>query len=263
MRIGEIDVTPFSDGFFSMPPAYFGESADWEPHKALLNDSGNLIVPIGCFIVRTGGQTVLVDAGLGDLDLGEMGKGGALPAELAAAGVTPDEIDVVVCTHLHLDHSGWLVKDGAPFFPNATVRFGAADWDQFVVDQHGGPQTAVDIKLLADLGRVETIDGDDVSIAPGITARAAPGHTHGHNVLVLSSGEERAMLLGDAVTCPVQLEEPDWSAMSDIDAALARRTREALWRELEGTDTTAVAAHFPGLEFGRVLPGKGKRYFSV
>jgi hypothetical protein len=78
----------------------------------------------------------------------------------------------------------------------------------------------------------------------------------------LSSGQQRALLLGDAVTCPVQLEEPDWSAMSDVDPALAARTREALWQELEGSADLAVAAHFPGLEFGRVLKGQGRFYFS-
>jgi glyoxylase-like metal-dependent hydrolase (beta-lactamase superfamily II) len=263
MRIGDIDVTPVSDGHFNMPASYFGENASFEPHKALLNENGMLVVPIGCFIVRTGDLTVLVDAGLGDIDYGEVGQGGDLPASLAAHGVSPDDVDMVICTHLHSDHSGWLVKDGAPFFPNAAVRFGAGDWGQFVEQALGGPQTAADVKLLADMGRVETIDGDGVTVAPGITARTAPGHTDGHVVLVLSSGDARAVLLGDAVTCPIQLEEPDWGAMSDVDPALAARTREALYKELEGTDTLAVGAHFPGLEFGRVLPGQGKRFFSV
>ena len=263
MRIGEIDVTPLSDGFLAMPPIYFGEAADWGPHKALLNEEGNIPVPIGCFLIRTGGQTVLIDAGIGDLDFGSIGRGGELPAQLAAEGVSPADIDLVICTHLHLDHSGWLVKDEKPFFPNATVRFGAGDWQQFVVDGVDDPGTKMRVQLLADLDRVDMIDGDDVVLAPGITSRHAPGHTHGHNVLVLSSGDERAVLLGDAVTCPVQLEEPDWQAMSDVDKDLAARTREALFTELEGTDTVAVAAHFPGLEFGRILPGQGKRYFSV
>jgi glyoxylase-like metal-dependent hydrolase (beta-lactamase superfamily II) len=263
VRIGEIDVTPLSDGHFNMPPMYFGESADWEPHKALLNDEGNLVVPIGCFLIRTGEHTVLIDAGLGDLDLGPVGKGGELPAEIARAGASPDEVDLVVCTHLHLDHAGWLTKDGKPMFPNATVRFGQGDWAQFVEDGSEAPQVKESVQLLAGLDRVEMIDTDGVSLAPGITARMAPGHTMGHLVLVLASGEERAVLLGDAITCPVQLEEPDWAAMSDVDKDLSARTREALWAELEQTGATAVGAHFPGLEFGRVLPGQGKRYWQV
>jgi glyoxylase-like metal-dependent hydrolase (beta-lactamase superfamily II) len=110
---------------------------------------------------------------------------------------------------------------------------------------------------------VEPITTDGESIAPGVTARSAPGHTHGHVVLVLSSHGERVVLLGDAITCPVQLEEPDWQAISDVDAALATRTREALFRELEGSGDLAVAAHFPDLRFGRVLPGQGVRHFVV
>ena len=79
--------------------------------------------------------------------------------------------------------------------------------------------------LLDRQSRLAPIDGDSVSVAPGITARAAPGHTHGHVVYVLSSAGERAVLLGDAITCPVQLQEPEWGAISDVDGALAARTR--------------------------------------
>ena len=262
VKIGKIDVTPLSDGHFNMPPMYFGETADWEPHKALLNADGNLEVPIGCFLIRTGDQTVLIDTGLGELDLGPIGRGGDLLSQLSAAGVAPSDIDLVVWTHLHADHAGTLTKDDAPTFPNAGLRFGEGDWEQFVVDGSEAPNVKASVQLLADLGRVEVIDTDGTAIAPGITARMAPGHTMGHLVLVLASGDERAVLLGDAVTCPVQLEEPDWSAMSDVDKELAARTRESLYAELEGTDTRMVGAHFPGLQFGRVMRGEGKRYFS-
>ena len=118
------------------------------------------------------------------------------------------------------------------------------------------------MEALATTDRLEPMEGDLVAIAPGITARHTPGHTMGHYGLVLSSGDERAVLLGDAVECPLQLEEPDFSVISDVDPALAARTREALWAELEGTPALVTAAHFPGLEFGRVMRGEGKRYFT-
>jgi glyoxylase-like metal-dependent hydrolase (beta-lactamase superfamily II) len=243
-----------------LPPEYF-PNADWSAHAALFDDDGTIHVPIGCFLVRTGDTTVLVDTGLGPEDLDWL-VGGQLPDQLSAAGASLADIDVVVCTHLHRDHAGWLVHDDEPFFPNATVRFGAGDWTQFVDDAHPKDRIRLALELLADRGRIEPIDVDGTTVAPGVTARFAPGHTHGHHVLVLSSGEDRAVLLGDAVTCPVQLEEADWQAMSDVDPALATRTRETLWKELEGTDTRAVAAHFPELAFGRVLRGKGRRYFG-
>jgi glyoxylase-like metal-dependent hydrolase (beta-lactamase superfamily II) len=217
---------------------------------------------LGCFVVRNSQRTVLIDSGVGPFE-NQFFQGGRLPAALDDAGVTRDEIDTVVCTHLHLDHAGWLVQDGKPFFPDATVRFGEGDWEQFVSGGDGADWIREGIRLLDEQGRVEPISRDGESIAPGITARAAPGHTQGHIVLVLSSHGDRLVLLGDAVTCPVQLEEPDWQAISDVDPALASRTREALFRELEGTGDLAVAAHFPDLRFGRVLSGSGRRRFVV
>lgn len=173
-----------------------------------------------------------------------------------------DEIDTVVCTHLHADHAGWLVQDGEPFFPRATVRFGRADWDQFVLQEAAPPWIRDAMLLLEERGRLDPVDRDSVAIAPGVTAGAAPGHTHGHQVLVLSSGGERAVLLGGAITCPVQLEEPDWQAISDPDPDLASRTRQTLVAELEGTDDLTIAAHFPDLRLGRVLLGEGRRWFA-
>lgn len=260
MKVGDIEVIPVSDGVAKLPPAYF-PNADWSAHQALFDVDGTIHVPIGCFLVRTGDTTVLVDAGLGPLDLDWL-VGGGLPGALAAHGVTPADIDIVVCTHLHLDHAGWLVHEDQPFFPNATVRFGAADWQRWVLEAHEKDRIRGAMLLLDDRGRLDPIDIDGATIAPGITARAAPGHTLGQHLLVISSGDERVMLLGDAVTCPIQLTEEDWQGMSDMDPALARRTRDALWAELEGTETKFTAAHFPDLEFGRVLRGQGKRYFS-
>lgn len=260
MKVGDIEVIPVSDGVAKLPKTYF-PNADWSAHESLFGADGTMHLPIGCFLVRTGDQTVLVDAGLGPRDLDWL-VGGELPAALAAHGVTPADIDIVVCTHLHLDHAGWIVDDGKPFFPNATIRFGAADWQRWVDEAHPKDPVRNAMLLLDEQHRLEAIDEDGATIAPGITARAAPGHTLGQHLLVISSGDERVMLLGDAVTCPVQLSEEDWEGMSDMDPALARRTRDSLWAELEGTDTQFTAAHFPDLQFGRLLRGQGKRYFS-
>lgn len=261
MKVGDLEVIPVSDGTAKMPPQYF-LNADWSAHQDLIGPDGMVDLALGCFVVRTGDVTVLVDAGIGPYD-NPLFQGGKLPGALAAVGVQPGDVDIVVCTHLHVDHIGWLAQDGAPFFPNAVVRFGAGDWGHFMENPAGNDSLTVPVmEAVAAADRIQPIDADGESIAPGITARFAPGHTPGHHCLVLSSGQERALLLGDSVTCPVQLEEPDWQAMSDVDPALAARTRESLWKELEGTDSLAVAAHFPDLQFGRVLAGQGKRYWS-
>lgn len=260
MRVGELEVIPVSDGTANMPPQYF-VNAGLTGHEEIFGADGTITCQLGCFVVRTGDTTVLIDAGIGPYE-DQFFHGGRLPRALDDAGVSRDEIDVVVCTHLHSDHTGWLVRDGKPFFPNAVVRFGAADWEQSVVNRAWGYMQKDDLEFLAAADRVLPIDGDDVSIARGVTARHAPGHTLGHYCLVLSSGAQRALLLGDAIACPIQLEETDWQAMSDVDPALAVRTRETLFRELEDSGDVAVAAHFPDLSFGRVLRGNGRRYWA-
>ena len=243
-----------------MPPQYF-VNAGLTGHEEMFGPDGMIECQLGCFVVRTGETTVLVDTGVGPYD-NPFFHGGRLPDELEKAGVARDEIDLVVCTHLHLDHTGWLVREEQPFFPNAVVRFGAADWDHFVVNGTSGDMVKDEFELLSAADRLRPIDTDGEAIAPGITARHAPGHTLGHYCLVLSSGEARAVLLGDVIACPIQLEETEWSAMSDVDPALAVRTRETLFRELEGSEDVVVASHFPELRFGRVLVGEGKRYWS-
>ncbi|MGD0595353.1 MAG: MBL fold metallo-hydrolase [Acidimicrobiales bacterium] len=260
MRVGDIDLIPLSDGTCKMPQDFY-VGLDFRAHQELLAPDGRVHIPIGCFLLQSGGRTVLVDAGLGDVDVG-WAAGGHLPAALRAAGVAPADIDIVVCSHLHIDHIGWLTVDEVPYFPNAVVRYGAADWQQFVAGAEEDSRGRQIMEVLADAGRLDPLDGDMQAIAPGLTARHTPGHTLGHYGLVVSSGEARAVILGDAVECPLQLEEPDFSALSDVDPAMAARTREVLWRELEGTGTAVTGAHFPGLEFGRVLAARGRRLFA-
>jgi glyoxylase-like metal-dependent hydrolase (beta-lactamase superfamily II) len=264
VRIGDIELIPLSDGEVVLPPGFW-VGFDFNAHPDMLGPDGNIHMPIGCYVVCHRGRTLLLDTGLGPVT-SKWGTGGQLAAELERAGIDRSDIDTVVLTHLHVDHAGGVVdaRHDGPLFPRATVRYGEADWQRFVADADPADGTRRAMELLAAAGRLEPINGDMVSLAPGITARHAPGHTEGHYVLVLSSGDERAVLLGDAVECPLQLEEPDFYAFSDVDPKLAARTRELLWRELEGSNTAIGAAHFPGLEFGRVVTGgKGRRWTAI
>lgn len=262
MRIGDIDLIPVNDGMMGMDQDFY-VGLDFAGHPELLADDGRVYIPIGCFLVRSGGVTVLIDAGLGVL-VTEAVTCGLLPAALRDVGVAPEDIDVVVCTHLHRDHIGWLVVDDAPFFPNAVVRHGQADWEHFVSSgAEEDRESQAIMQTLYEAGRLDPLDGDLISIAPGITARHTPGHTPGHYGFVVASGDHRAYVLGDAVECPLQVEEPDFHALSDVDPRLAARTRDALLREVEGSGHPMTAAHFPDLAFGRVLAGKGRRFVPV
>lgn len=259
MKLGDIEIVPVNDGEGTLPSSYIPK-LDWERHKDLLDAEGNFAVVLGCFLVKTKDHTILVDAGLGPVTFPPF-RAGDLPGNLSGAGVDAADIDLILITHLHVDHIGWLVQDEKPYFPNATVRFGERDLDQFIRRENPDGFAKPIIDVLEAAGRIQTIDADGEVVA-GVSALHTPGHTLGHSSFVVSSGTERAFLLGDAVTCPAQLEDSEWTAMSDIDPDLAVRSREALYRELEGDGTVAAASHFPDLRFGRVLVGEGKRYFS-
>jgi len=272
-RVGEIEVTGVLDGYgWAAPENFFGTSDGTdvasvfalEEHRRWLNHEGMLVLPISCFLVRAAGRTALIDLGMGTFNVPGF-SGGQLPDALAAAGVAPANIDTVILSHLHFDHVGWATtKDehGARHltFPNATIRCGAPDWQHFVAEEHA--HAAVLHTALQPMAeRLEPCaDGDQVF--PGITVRAAPGHTPGHHAYVIADHGERAILLGDATHCPIQLEYGEWEVMGDVDPKLAVATRTALLRELDG-DVAVGAPHFPGLRLGRLVTGAtGKRWIA-
>jgi len=222
----------------------------------LLTDDGQLELALGGFLVRSADRVVLVDAGVGRVSSGVF-QGGLMMDSLARQGVRPEDVTDVVLTHLHFDHVGWATQQGSVVFTGAVYRCDVRDWKHFV-----GPDPGATRKLSPLEDRMSFFDRSG-PLLPGVDVLSAPGHTPGSTIVVISSGTERAMLLGDVVHCPVELLDDEWAGMSDVDPELAKRTRNALARELEGEDTPVAAAHFPGLRFGRLLTGEGRRRWVV
>ena len=273
MKVGTFEILPVIDGAMRVPPsAAFAKTtdADWAPHKDLLGPDGMLEMCLGGFLVRGGpeNRVVLVDCGLGHFEMGGQKLGGKLIDHLATYGLGPGDITDVMFSHLHLDHVGWASEGGEAVFANATYRCDQRDWAYWVENTgpiSGVPQEFADLQRQAlnpIAGRLTTWSTDG-TVLPGINVTNAPGHTPGSAITVISGGTDRAMLLGDAVHCPVELLEDEWNGLGDVDPDLARRTRVAFAREIEGQDVPIAGAHFPGLSFGRLLKGAGKRRWSA
>jgi glyoxylase-like metal-dependent hydrolase (beta-lactamase superfamily II) len=269
VQVGAVAIEGISDGRLAAPPtAVFNKTdQDWLQHAQFLDEDGMLPIEMGGFLVRSGERLVLVDTGIGPHAAPD--RTGMFMRNLAAQGVRPSEITDVVLTHLHFDHLGWATDGERRLFEEATYRCHEADWEFFMGAQPFDDSLAVSLmggrassELLPPIvDRLETWNEDE-TILPGLDVRSAPGHTPGSTVIVVSSGAERAMLLGDVVHCPAELLSDDWEMIGDVDRQLAQRTREALARELEGSDIPAAATHFPGLQFGRLLTAQGRRQWT-
>ncbi|WP_067245677.1 MBL fold metallo-hydrolase [Microbacterium resistens] len=263
MRIGSIDVQPLFDGVGREHAgeiiSRFSNAEAWRCHPEVFGHDGAWEFPVGGFLVRTGDRVIVVDTGVGPMDDGRY-RGGDLPEHLRRQGVAPEEVTDVLFTHLHFDHIGWASVDGTTVFPRAVHRVHEADWAHFV----DGP-TAVDAareKLDPVRERLELFSEDTV-LAPGVDARWTPGHTPGSTVFVLSSGTERALLLGDVVHATVQFAERDWTVVWDVDPQRASAQRNRIADDAARDGDILVAAHFPDLRFGRILASGGSRRFAA
>ncbi|MGH2815095.1 MAG: MBL fold metallo-hydrolase, partial [Actinomycetota bacterium] len=233
------------------------EAAAWEPwrqrHPAAFGGQGRWRLRDWCFVVRGRDRVVLVDTGVGGPGTpgaSWMGVPGQLPRGLAAAEVEPDEIDLVVLTHLHLDHIGWnLAWDGdrpRPRFPRARYLVQRADWELFAAWGDEDDRAAFDrcVAPLQSLGVAELLDGDRV-LDDQLSLVHTPGHTPGSQSLLVRSGDDAALLWGDVANHPAQIERPDWGPGSDALPEVARQTRRRLLDRLEAEAMWLAPAHFP------------------
>ncbi len=263
MRVGDIDVEPVYDGHATerarevlTVPGHRGDP--WAGHTDLLDGEGNLHLTLGGFLIRSSGRVIVVDAGVGTIDNDKYHGGGFLDS-LRGLGVSPAEVTDVVFTHLHFDHVGWATQKGQVVFPNAVYRVHAADWEHFVERPGSDPGA---IRKLAPLAAQLALFDRDTTIAPGLSTRHAPGHTPGSTVYIVSSHEERALLIGDVAHSVVELTDPTWEAIFDVDPAGARATRATIAGEATDAPDLLAAAHFPGLRFGRLITVRGRRHFA-
>lgn len=272
IAVGDLEVTFVPDGAICTTPesSYPGSpEALWRANPHLLDEEGRFVMSLGALLVRSGERLLLLDLGWGptkesivDPETGATDgwiAGGALLEHLEACGVRPEDVDTVLFSHLHRDHTGWLGRDGEPCFPNADHLVAEAEWTYWTTTGTLGVGPAPTKEQLDVLAERVGFVADAETPVPGVDVLATPGHTPGHCSFVLSSGTDRAVVLGDAVHCPIELLEPELAFVADVDPALAQRTRQQIEAELLRPDTVAAGPHFADLVFGRLLPGQGRR----
>jgi glyoxylase-like metal-dependent hydrolase (beta-lactamase superfamily II) len=207
------------------------------------------VLPINCVLVRNGDTAMLVDTGLGPKPRTFMPEADArLLDELARLGTAPGDVDIVVHTHLHVDHVGW---DGS--FPNARYVVHEDDWAFFMSDESLAQRSHLRQKIQS-LANVERVTGE-IEVLPGVRLLPTPGHTPGHVSLRIGG----VVVLGDVVVHEVQVADPDVVYVSDHDPRLAAATRRRFLGELADEGVDVIAGHFHGTgRFER--SGKGFRW---
>jgi len=271
IRVGAVEILALSDGLLEFDlcnffPTIPGEN--WRPYESHLTEEHKVRFNLGSYLIRSDGRTILVDTGLGPkpADAPDC-PWGQLMHDFQTKGVRPEEVDMVVMTHLHRDHVGWNLLAQAdrfvPTFPNARYWMSAKDWEachEPEVQPARFPNAPSCVWPLAELGLVELMHGEH-SITGDLTAVPTPGHTPGHMSILITSGGERALVLGDAAHNPVQLQETDWVSRADMDPDLTRQTRRALVERLEREQILVAAGHFAAPGFGRIVKLDGRRYW--
>ncbi|MBR0681402.1 MBL fold metallo-hydrolase [Roseomonas eburnea] len=260
-RVGDIVLTVVSDGFLDGSMSVLQNISPEEASEMLR--AVFRPVPrrtsLNCFLVHSGGRTALIDTGAGT----HMQKSsGQLPRNLAATGVSPAEIDTVLLTHMHPDHSNGLGNaEGAAAFPQAELAMHAAEhayWTDAEAEAEvarsgqgvptGGAYFPMARRQMAPYAeRLRLFQGGQ-EVFPGVTAMHFPGHTPGHCGYLIASGGESLLIWGDIVHLPeVQVPRPEVTIQFDVDPAQAAATRRRVF-DMVATERTHIAGmhlHFP------------------
>ncbi|MCP3393450.1 MBL fold metallo-hydrolase [Bradyrhizobium sp. CCGB12] len=266
LKIGEIDVLVVSDGVLPLPTVMLGHNVDPAARSAWLN---HMFLPPDAFdwalnavMVRSGGKTILIDAGLGsDPDL-HLPRAGQLIKRLEAAGIDLPSVTDLVLTHMHMDHIGGLLVDGVKerLRPDLRIHVAAAEvkfWEAPDFTHTNMPQGFPDAlrstakRFVKEYGNQLRLFDEQHEVAPGVVARRTGGHTPGHSVVRIASGGDALTFAGDAVFA-VGFEQPDWHNGFEHDPEEAARVRIRLLRELAESGEMLVATHLPFPSVGRV-----------
>lgn len=242
------------------------------PHRGWLEPrfldpaTGKLVLAVQSYLLRTRHHTILIDSCIGNDKERRFHApwshraGTRYLDSLATVGLTPEDIDFVMCTHLHADHVGWNTRliDGrwTPTFANARYVFARSEFAYWTELNKKGKKYSdgcIDDSILpvVEAGQADIV-ADDYAFDDNIWFVPTPGHTPGHVSIALQSGDARAVLTGDVAHTPLQCREPGWSAIGCTDRAQSAATRRDFLERYCETDTLVMTSHFPTPSIGHV-----------
>ncbi|MCK1710635.1 MULTISPECIES: MBL fold metallo-hydrolase [unclassified Bradyrhizobium] len=246
-----------------LAPEVLTENRAWMRQAKALDEQDTLILCFQSYVIRTPHHTILVDSCIGNdkprpqRPKWNMKTDDAYMRGLAAAGISVDDIDFVMCTHLHVDHVGWntrLQNDRwVPTFPNARYVFAKSEFDYWT-EQNAKAQVApfVDSVLPVVEAKRHELVGNDHQIGDHVRILPTPGHTPGHVAFTFGRGKDDAVFSGDLMHSPIQTLYPEMSVKFDVDQAQAATTRRSFLERYCDTDTLCCTAHFPSPSVGKI-----------
>ena len=255
------------------PYEFFPETTqdDWEPHLHWLKPhamdpiSGNLVFPMQSYVVRSKHHTILIDSCVGNdkerpfRPNWHRKNDSTYMDNLATLGLSPEDVDIVMCTHLHPDHVGWNTKllDGrwVPTFPNAEYVFSRKEFDYWKEFNERRPlDHLIDSVLPIEAAGQAKLVANDHEIDDSVWLESTPGHTPDHFSIRLSSAGSDAVFTGDMIHSPIQTYQPDWSARPDYQNAIAGNTRRVFLEKYCESGVLVCTSHFPLPSAGLIVP---------
>jgi len=260
-RLVEIEMT--SSATWLLPDATSENLAreTWlQPHFA--DDQGRMVLSIHSLLIESQGQRILVDTCVGNDKQRSIPnwsrRQGPYLQDLGEAGFPPHSIDVVLCTHLHIDHVGWntRLENGrwVPTFPSARYLFAKTEFDWWTEndDQAFGPVIEDSVRPVFDAGLVDLVETDH-AVTDEVRLEPTPGHTPGHVSVHIASRGEEAVVTGDLMHHPVQCAHPDWGSSADVDSAAAFETRRRFLERYADRPVLVLGTHFATPTAGRIV----------
>ena len=257
--------------FPSLTPELLAENRSWLEPAALDPASGKIVLCIQSYIVRTPHHTILIDSCVGNdkprptRPFWNQLKSDTYMRGMHAAGLSVDDIDFVMCTHLHVDHVGWNTRldNGrwVPTFPKARYVFSRKELDYWKTVSHDeAPWIADSVLPIVAADRAELVTSDH-ALDDHVHLQPTPGHTPDHFAVRVGRGKPAAVMCGDLIHSPLQARYPELSMRADYDQAQSAVTRRRFLEEYAETDTLVCTAHFPSPSVGKFARwGAGFRF---